>query len=111
MINTWPSPFTKNPVDASAVSSMFANAPASIYPEVAFILILPADNWFALIDHPPTVPPVNKTFEPVICPLDFNVKLSLVELICVDANSNPPIVPPVNNTLDPVMSPDAFTLN
>ena len=56
------------------------------------------------------LPPLNNTLEPVICPLDFNNKLSLVEFNCVDANSKPPIVPPLNNTCEPVISPLAFTL-
>ena len=30
----------------------------------------------------------------MICPLDFNIKLSPVSFICVEAISKPPIVPP-----------------
>ena len=71
----------------------------------------PYDNLVSAIVAPAILPPVNNTVDPVIWPLDFNIKLSLVELICVDANSNPPIVPPSNSTFEPVMSPDAFTLN
>ena len=62
-----------------------------------------------LIVNPAIFPPVSETCEPVICPLDFNIKLSLLEFICVDAISNPPIVPPLNNTFDPVISPVAVT--
>ena len=48
---------------------------------------------------------MNNTSEPVICPLSFNIKLSFVEFICVDASSKPPIVPPLNNTCEPVICP------
>ncbi len=93
MSNISPSLFTKKPVDESAVSSTLVKSPASMYPTAAFILILLASNWFAVIVQPPTFPPSNKTLEPVIWPLDFNIKLSFEELIWVDANSNPPIRP------------------
>ena len=56
------------------------------------------------------LPPLNRTFDPVISPLDFNTKLSLVEFIWVADKSKPPIVPPSNNTCEPVISPLALTL-
>ena len=37
-----------------------------------------------VIPNPPTFPPVNKTVEPVICPLFFNIKLLLELLIAVE---------------------------
>ena len=58
---------------------------------------------------PPILPPSNKTFEPVICPDDFNNKP--LELISEDVNTNPPILPPVKSTDEPVISPVDFTLN
>ena len=63
------------------------------------------------ISQPAILPPLNNTCEPVIWPLDFNIKLSFEELIWVESNSNPPILPPVNNTCEPVILPPAETLN
>ena len=45
----------------------------------------------ASIVNPPIVPPLNRTFEPVICPLDFNLRLLSLSFISVDVISNPPI--------------------
>ena len=64
-----------------------------------------------LIVHPPISPPLNNTFEPVICPPDFKVNALLEEFICVADKSNPPIVPPLNNTFEPVICPICFILN
>ena len=46
-----------------------------------------------VIPNPPTFPPVNRTVEDVICPLFFNIKLSLELLIAVALIPYPPIVP------------------
>ena len=56
--------------------------------------------------EPLILPPVNKTVEPVICPLDFNNKLLLVEFIWVADKSKPPISPPLSKTLEPVIWPE-----
>ena len=45
----------------------------------------------ASIVNPPIVPPFNRTFEPVICPFDFNLRLLSLSFISVDVISNPPI--------------------
>ena len=70
-----------------------------------------------LIVHPAIWPLVAVTFpiswasEAVIWPLDFNINLSFVEFIWVEAKSNPPIVPPLNNTSEPVTWPLSFNFN
>ena len=54
--------------------------------------MLLADNWFALIVHPPTLPPSNNTFEPDITPEEDICKLALVKsLIVVSSTLKPPI--------------------
>ena len=43
------------------------------------------------MSNPPIVPPSNNTFEPVICPLDFNLKFSLDDFISSVFTINPAI--------------------
>ena len=45
----------------------------------------------ASIVNPPIVPPLNRTFEPVICPFDFSLRFSSLSFISDDTISNPPI--------------------
>ena len=47
----------------------------------------------ASIVNPPMTPPLNSTFEPVICPLFFNIILSFELLMAVELTPKPPIVP------------------
>ena len=67
-------------------------------PTVIFSL-LESNNKFvdfissASIVKPPIFPPVNRTVEPVICPLSFNIKLSLELVIEFELIPKPPIVP------------------
>ena len=85
-----------------------------IFLSPAFNLIPPVPigdfNTLPSICHPAICPPVNNTEEPVIWPLDDNIKFFDVALIVVESNSNPPIVPPVNNTCEPVISPEALNI-
>ena len=46
-----------------------------------------------VIPNPPTFPPVNRTVEPVICPLLLIIKLLLDEFNIAEPIWNPPIVP------------------
>ena len=54
-------------------------------------ILVPLFISSASIVNPPIVPPLNKTFEPVICPLDFNLRLLSLSFISADVISNPPI--------------------
>ena len=91
-------------------------------PVLATIILFPAsidippvesreDKLVALISQSATLPPVNKTSEPVICPLEDNTKFLLVSLILISLMSNPPISPPSNNTFEPVICPLLFKIN
>ncbi len=73
-----------------------------ILPSVLFNIVLASS-------HPPTLPPVNNTCEPVICPLSFNFNISPTE-ITPDSTFKPATSPPVNDKADAVTSPLAFTL-
>ena len=67
-------------------------------PTVIFSL-LESNNRFvdlissASIVKPPIFPPVNRTVDPVICPLSFNIKLSLELVIEFELIPKPPILP------------------
>ena len=47
------------------------------------------------ITNPPILPPVNNTWDPVICPLDFSFKFPLELETAFDVIANPPISPEV----------------
>ena len=63
----------------------------------------------ASIVNPPIVPPVNKTFEPVICPLSFSFKIVPTDIVPSET-TRPPISPPSNERPDAVTWPPAETL-
>ena len=48
-------------------------------------------------------PPLNNTFDPVICPDAERIKFLLEDLIPIELISNPAISPPSNKTLEPVI--------
>ena len=105
------------PSSASATNkSVEAASPNVIRLPEASISKFVAVKLLPLIVNPAICPLVAVIFpwiwasEAVICPDDFKIKLSLVELIWVDDNSKPPIVPPVNNTCEPVILPLDFNL-
>ena len=58
------------------------------------------------IVNPAIFPPVSKACEPVICPLDFNLRLPFELEIAFDVITNPPISPAVAVTV-PLKLPDA----
>ena len=62
------------------------------------------------IVNPPIVPPSNKTFEPVNCPLSLSLNSPLELDIALLFNTNPPIVPPVNKTREPVIFPEPLKI-
>ena len=59
--------------------------PFNLIPPPVLVILLP------LKFHAAILPAVNNTCEPVICPLDFSIKLSFELDIAFDVIANPPI--------------------
>ena len=67
-------------------------------------------NTLSVISNEAILPPVNKTDEPVICPLSFSFRISPTP-ICPALTTNPPALPPLSCNAEAVTFPLAFTLN
>ena len=78
------------------VASRFISLPFELRIEPASIL------------NPPTLPPLNNTCEPVICPLSFSFNISPTDTV-PSATFNPPTLPPCNDRSDALTTPCAST--